>query len=86
VNPPGAVEEGAKVAGGIVEALKGQPALLAMMLANFALLIFIFYALHSGAQYRETLVKQVFENSNKIHELLQQRSVPCPDGSNPARP
>jgi hypothetical protein len=49
-------------------------------------LIFIFYALHSGAQYREAMMQQVFANSNKIHELLQQRSVICPDGSNPARP
>jgi hypothetical protein len=83
---PGAAEEGVKVAGGIVEALKSQPALLAMMVANFALLVFIFYALHSGAQYRETLVKQVFDNSQQIHELLKQRSVVCPDGSNPSRP
>ena len=86
MNPGGPAEEAGKVAGGIVEALKGQPALLAMMLANFALLVFIFYALHSGAQYRETLVKQVFDNSQQIHELLKQRSVVCPDGSNPARP
>jgi hypothetical protein len=86
MNPPGAAEEGVKVAGGIVEALKSQPALLAMMVANFALLAFMFYALNSAAAYRETMMKQVFDNSNKIHELLQNRAVGCPDGSNPARP
>jgi hypothetical protein len=51
---------------------------LALMAANFALLIFMFYALHGAATYREQLVKQVFDNSKQIHELLQRRSVDCP--------
>jgi hypothetical protein len=53
---------------------------LALTVANFALLVFIFYALNSAAKYREGLMLQVFENSKRIHELVQQqRSVPCPD-------
>ena len=79
MTPGGPIEEGAKVAGGFIEALKGQPAVLALTVANFALLVFIFYALNSAAKYREGLMEQVFENSKRIHDLMQSRSVPCPD-------
>ena len=75
---PGAVEEAGQTARGVVDALKGQPAVLALTLANFALLVFIFYALHSAAKYRETLINQVLTNSTRIHELMQNRAVPCP--------
>jgi hypothetical protein len=86
MNPGGPAEEAGKVAGGFIEALKGQPALLAMMVANFALLAFMFYALHGAAKYREAMMQQVFDNSTKIHELLQHRAVGCPDNPGPARP
>jgi hypothetical protein len=76
---PGPLEEAGATARGIVDALKAQPAVLALTLANMALLIFIYYALHSGAQFREKLVDQVLDNSNSIHAMLQQRSVACPD-------
>lgn len=54
---------------GVVEALKGQPSLLAMTVANLALLAFIFYAMHSAATFRDTLVGRVFE--------LQARMAAC---------
>ena len=79
MNPGGPAEEAGKVAGGFIEALRGQPAVLALTVANFALLVFIFYALNSAAKYREGLMEQVFENSKRIHDLMQSRSVPCPD-------
>jgi hypothetical protein len=75
---PGAAEEGAKVASGFIEALKGQPAVLALMVANFSLLVFMFYALHGAGKFREQMMNQVFENSNRIHEMIQQRAVVCP--------
>ena len=79
MNPGGPAEEAGKVAGGFIEALRGQPAVLALTVANFALLVFIFYALNSADKYREGLMEQVFENSKRIHDLMQSRSVPCPD-------
>jgi hypothetical protein len=79
MNPGGPAEEAGKAVSGFVEALKGQPAVLALSVANLALLVFIYYALHSGAAFRQQLVQQVFENSNRIHEILQQRSVACPE-------
>jgi hypothetical protein len=79
MNPGGPVEEVGQTARGLIDALKGQPAVLALTIANFALLVFIFYALHSAAKYRETLISQVLSNSARIHELMQSRSMPCPD-------
>jgi hypothetical protein len=71
---PGPVEEVGKVAHGIVDALKAQPAVLALTVANMALLVFIFYALHGAAKYREVLTQQVLDvldNSKHISELIQ---------------
>ena len=79
MNPGGPAEEAGKAVGGFIEALRGQPAVLALTAANFALLIFIFYALNSAAKYREGLMEQVFENSKRIHDLMQNHAVPCPD-------
>jgi hypothetical protein len=75
----GPVEEAGATARGIVDALKAQPATLALIIANFALLFFIYYALQSSAQSRDKLVGQVLANSNAIHTMLQQRAVACPD-------
>jgi hypothetical protein len=75
---PGPVEEGGKAVNSIIDALKQQPAVLALTIANMALLIFIFYALHGSAQTRSVLVNQVLENSKAINQILQTRSVSCP--------
>jgi hypothetical protein len=76
MNPGGPVEEAGKVASGIVDALKAQPAVLALTLANLGLLLFIFYALHGAAQYREKILNQVFENGKEIQQLLSKCVVP----------
>ena len=75
---PGPVEEVGETSRSLIDAMKGQPAVLALSLVNLALLVFIFYAAHGAAQFRETLIRQVLENSAKIHELIQQRGVQCP--------
>jgi hypothetical protein len=83
MNPGGPVEEAGATARGFIDALKGQPAILALMVANFGLLLFIFYALHGAAKFREQLMTQVFQNTSRIHDMMQQqqtRSVPCPSG------
>ena len=79
MNPGGPVEEAGATARGLIDALKAQPAVLALTIANFALLAFIFYALHSAGKFRETLLNQVFANTARIHDMMQQRSVACPD-------
>jgi hypothetical protein len=45
----------------IVDALKTQPAVLALTVANLALLLFIYHGLAGAAANRETLIRQVFE-------------------------
>ena len=71
-------EEAGQTARSVIDGLKAQPAVLALTIANLALLVFIYYALHAGATFREKLINQVFENSQAIHTMLQQRSVACP--------
>jgi hypothetical protein len=67
---PGVGEEAGQTARSFIDALKGQPAVLALSVANFALLAFIFYALQSAAQYRQTLLDQVFKNGQELNQLL----------------
>ena len=76
---PGPLDDAGKAADGIVDALKVQPTVLALTLANFTLLGFMFYALSGAASSREIIIKQVLENSASIHAMLQQRAVSCPD-------
>jgi hypothetical protein len=76
--PPGVSEEAGLTLRAIITALASNPAVLALTVANMALLIFIFYALHSSAEYRTRLTDQVLDNSKAIHEILKQRAVACP--------
>jgi hypothetical protein len=76
---PGVSEEAGTTARSLIDALKGNPGILALSVLNMALLIFMFYALHGAGKYRETLTGQVFENTRSIHDILLQRSVACPE-------
>jgi hypothetical protein len=69
---PGPVEEAGQTARSFIDALKGQPATLAMAVVNFALLAFIFYALQRAAESREKLLEQVFQNGKELNLLLSQ--------------
>jgi hypothetical protein len=73
---PGPVEEAGKFANGIVDALKAQPAVLALTVANIAMMVFIFYALHSAAQFRDTTFKQTAEYQREVAQLLSKCVVP----------
>jgi hypothetical protein len=75
---PGVSEEAGKTGRAIIDALKGNPAVLALTIANMALLVFIFYALRGSAEYRTKLTDQVLQNGNAIHEILKQRAIACP--------
>jgi hypothetical protein len=79
MNPGGPVEEAGSTARSLIDALKAQPVVLALMVMIFGLLLFQFYALHGAGKFRETLINQVFQNTATIHEILKQRSVTCPD-------
>jgi hypothetical protein len=71
----GPVEEAGQTARSVVSALGSQPAMLAMVVANFAFLVFIFYALNAARESREKLLNQVFENSREIQQILTKCKV-----------
>ena len=74
----GPSEEIGQTARGLIDALKAQPAVLALTVALIVLLVFIFYAMHEAATFRDKLITQVLDNSQAIHALLQSRAVACP--------
>ena len=75
---PGVCEEAGSTIRALIQALARNPAILALSLANIALLVFMFYALHGSAEYRTKLTDQVLANSHNIQEILKQRAVACP--------
>jgi len=74
----GISEEAGSTLRALINALSGNPAVLALSLANIGLLIFMFYALHGSAEYRTKLAEQVFANSHNIQEILKTRAIACP--------
>lgn len=75
----GAVEEGGKVASGIIESLKAQPALLAMILSNIMLLVFLFYAQRQFFNERATFL----ESEKQVRDILSRCVVTPPKVSFP---
>ena len=77
---PGPVEEVGETARGIIDALKAQPAVLALSLAQIAMLIFLFYALYKAAEFRDAMQKNQFEYQRHVTELLSKCVVPDKGG------
>ena len=73
---PGPVEEAGKAVGGFIDAMKAQPAVLALTAANFGMLVFAFYALYAGANFRDKMIKQGFEYQREMSQLLARCVVP----------
>jgi hypothetical protein len=72
----GPVEEAGKVAGGVVSALGSQPAVLALIVANLAMLVFLFYAANAAGKFRDDMLRQQFEYQHKVSDLLSRCVVP----------
>ena len=83
---PGPVEEAGKLAGGIVDALKAQPAVLALSLAQIAMLVFLFYALVKAAEFREQSLKNQYELMRETSQLLAKCIVPDKTRGRPSLP
>jgi hypothetical protein len=73
---PGPVEEAGQTARSFVDALKGQPAVLALIVANAAMLVFMFYALSKAAQFRDNLLTQQFNYQREVSQLLAKCIIP----------
>ena len=75
---PGPVEEAGQTARSFFEVMRQQPATLAMIMCNIALLVFIFYALVKGAEFRDNMIKSQFQYQREISGLLAKCVVPEP--------
>lgn len=75
---PGISEEAGQTARSVIEALKAQPAVLALTLAQVAMLIFLFYALSKAAGFRDSLLKVQFDYQREVSQLLSKCVVPDP--------
>ena len=71
----GAVEEGSKVATGVVTALSNQPLTLALVVFNSLFIVTIAWASYENRQLNTTLIEKFIEQQNKAMEFLY-RCVP----------
>jgi hypothetical protein len=72
----GAVEEGAKLAGGFMDALKREPLSLALVAMNLSLLGFFWLILNAVAAQREREVNLLYEDKKEVRELIAKCVVP----------
>lgn len=73
---PGLTEEGLKVAAGLIESLKSQPATLAMILMSFGLLGYVYYEAHSFNVGRQEMLKLFLDQQRDVQKLLANCIVP----------
>lgn len=73
---PGPVEEVGQTARGLIDALKAQPAVLALSLAVIVMLLFQFYALSKAGEFRDTMIKGQLDYQKHVNELLSKCVVP----------
>ena len=73
---PGLTEEGAKIAGGIIDSLKTQPATLAMIVISFGLLGYTFYEGHAFNVQRNIMLQKFLDYQKEMSQLLSKCVVP----------
>jgi hypothetical protein len=66
----GPAEEAGKVASGVVDALKSQPILLALVMFNAAFIAMVYFAAMDNRQRTGEMVKHLLENQEKMQEML----------------
>lgn len=71
MNPGGPVEEAGKVATGFLDVMRTQPLVLAMIVMNFALIGYVFYAGREEVASRTENAKLIISLQSKTQELLQ---------------
>ena len=72
----GAVEEGAKLAGGFIDALKREPLSLALVFMNLCLLLFFYIILVRVADQRKEEIGLLYEDKRQVRDLLAKCVVP----------
>jgi hypothetical protein len=56
---------GGRAAAGVVDALKGNPAMLTLLVSNIVLLVFLFYTETRASTQRKEITQMVFEHCIK---------------------
>ena len=64
----GVVEEGVKVAGGVVDAMRGSPLAIANIVLNICFLVFLFYYVSRISTRAENVVKDMFAAQDRLYE------------------
>jgi hypothetical protein len=73
---PGVIEEVGKVATGVIDSLRTQPATIALIVISFGMMGYIYY---EGASYnasRTEIFKKVLDQQSEVNRLLSQCIVP----------
>jgi hypothetical protein len=73
---PGPVEEAGQTARSLIDALRSNPATLTLIVANVALLVFFFFALKGGAEFRDLSLRNQYELMRETSQLLSKCVVP----------
>ena len=75
----GPIEEGARAAGGFIEAMKSQPLSLALVVMNLGLLGYLYYEGVQAHHERESERALLYENRKYVADLLAQCTlIPVP--------
>jgi hypothetical protein len=78
---PGPTEEGIKVAGSFVDALKREPLSLSLVVMNMCLLVFSWFILSSVAKQNETEFRLLYDDKARVETMLSNCIVPKRDGN-----
>jgi hypothetical protein len=76
---PGALEEGAKVAGSFVDSLKAQPLALALVVMNLALLGLLYYVAQGVSETRRREVALIYDQQKQVQDILSHCVVVDPN-------
>jgi hypothetical protein len=71
-----AIEEGGKVAIGVIDALKNQPMLLAVIILNMLVLGLVFWGIHEQRVENAALTSTLLTQLGNAQELLAKCVVP----------
>lgn len=63
-------EQGAKVATGIIDALKSQPALLLLVIFNALVLVIVFYGVQATRTAQNELIKNIVTANDKFQSEI----------------
>jgi hypothetical protein len=69
---PGPVQEGSKIAGNAIEALKSQPMTLAMVIFNCVFIGSVYFGIQNQRNQQAKLMEKMLEQSEKAQAMLFQ--------------